>query len=275
MCDKAEQMVRPMPLLTIITINKNDASGLRRSILSVLPLLGARVAYLVIDGDSSDESCQVARSLLQHVPEAVFVSEPDGGIYPAMNKGWRIATGRYVAFLNSGDELIEDGYRRFLDEVAHEGGDVYYARTYLASERGEIVGIHERHPSRLRSDTLPHLATITKREVLQRLNGFDASFRIVADRDFFIRVKKNGGSFVYCSEVVSVFYMGGVSSGWRAGLESAGLNYKYGHIGWLGWSVRWFWYSLTRFSFAMFEGKLPAESKIRRLIAVCRRVLRR
>lgn len=268
-------MVKMIPLLTIITINRNNAAGLRRTIQSVLPLLGPRVAYLVIDGDSSDESCQVARDLLHQVQEAVLVSEPDSGIYAAMNKGWRMATGEYVAFLNSGDELDLNGYKSFIEEVDRQVGDIFYAKTYLAVESGQILGVHERHPSRFNSDTLPHLATLTRRDLIERLNGFDELFRIVADRDFFIRAKNSGAVFTYFPEVVSIFYLGGVSSGWRSGVESADLSYRYGYIGWFGWMSRRLWYSVTRLHFAMIEAHLPANSVILHLISIVRKFRRR
>lgn len=234
-----------LPLLTIVTINKNNANGLRRTILSVLPLLSAEVHYVVVDGASGDGSLQVAQSLLATRDHVRILSEVDEGIYDAMNKGWRMSSSEYVAFLNSGDEVVPDAYARFLSAVERSLTDVVYGRVLLAREDGARLGVHERHPKHLRSDTLPHPATVVRRTVLTRLEGFNERFRIVADRDFFIRAYKQQASFLYVPETVAVFYLAGVSSGWRAGLESANLSRHYEYVGVVGWMARIGWIRLV------------------------------
>lgn len=236
------------PLLTIVTINKNNANGLRRTILSVLPLLSAEVHYIVVDGASCDGSQQVAQALLATRDHVRIVSELDQGIYDAMNKGWQMSLSEYVAFLNSGDEFVPEAYTRFLSTVECRLTDVVYGRVLLARDDGARVGTHERHPEHLRSDTLPHPATVVRRTVLARLGGFDQRFRIVADRDFFIRAYKQQASFRYVPETVAVFYLAGISSGWRAGLESANLSRLHEYVGVIGWMVRVAWIRLVTFS---------------------------
>ena len=234
-----------LPLLTIVTINKNNANGLRRTILSVLPLLSAEVHYVVVDGASGDGSRQVAQSLLAMRDHVRIVSEVDEGIYDAMNKGWQMSSSEYVAFLNSGDEVVPDAYARFLSAVERRLTDVVYGRVLLAREDGARLGVHERHPKHLRSDTLPHPATVVRRTVLTRLEGFNQRFRIGADRDFFIRAYKQQASFLYVPETVAVFYLAGVSSGWRAGLESANLSRHHEYVGVVGWMARIAWIRLV------------------------------
>jgi glycosyltransferase involved in cell wall biosynthesis len=233
------------PLLTIVTINKNNASGLKRTILSILPLLSAEVHYVVVDGGSDDGSLQVAQSLLATRDHVRVVSEADRGIYDAMNKGWQMSLSEYVAFVNSGDEAVPDAYARFLSALESRLADVFYGRVFLAQDDGARLGIHERHPEQLRSDTLPHPATVVRRRVLAKLGGFNERFRIVADRDFFIRAYKQQVSFLYVPETVAVFYLSGVSSGWRAGLESANLSRLHEYVGFIGWIARLGWIRLV------------------------------
>lgn len=236
------------PLLTIVTINKNNANGLRRTILSVLPLLGAEVHYVVVDGASCDGSQHVAQTLLATRDHVRVVSEADRGIYDAMNKGWQMSLSEYVAFVNSGDEAVPDAYARFLSALESRLADVFYGRVFLAQDDGARLGIHERHPEQLRSDTLPHPATVVRRRVLAQLGGFNERFRIVADRDFFIRAYKQQVSFLYVPETVAVFYLAGISSGWRAGLESANLSRLHDYVGVTGWMARVAWIRLVTFS---------------------------
>lgn len=229
------------PLLTIVTINKNNAGGLRRTILSILPLLSAEVRYLVIDGASCDGSLEVAQSLLARHDHVRIISEMDAGIYDAMNKGWKLSSSEYVAFLNSGDEVVADAYGSLLAALADRHSDVVYGRVFIARECGARLGLHERHPRHLRSDTLPHPATAVRRALLMQLGGFNERFRITADRDFFIRAYKQQASFLYVPVTLAVFYLGGVSSGWKAELESTNLSKAHGYIGFLGWMVRVAW----------------------------------
>jgi glycosyltransferase involved in cell wall biosynthesis len=253
-------------LLTIITINKDNAAGLRRTIESVVPLIGPRVSYLVVDGASTDGSQRVARHALDGLAGARVISEADGGIYAAMNKGWRLATGQYVAYVNSGDEVLPHAYAKFLDMAESALEDVTYARTYLATAAGVRCGIHERHPEDLVRDTLPHPATLIKREMLSRVGGFDERFRIVADRDLFIRIHRQGATFKYCPEVVSVFYLGGASAGWRAGLESARVSHVHGYLGGWGWGWRRLWFTVFRLHPSVMDAWLPHDSAVRKAL---------
>ena len=101
------------PILSIITINRNNAEGLRKTIESVLSQDVSdktQVEYIIIDGASTDESVEVIKSFENNQSNKLqitkWISEPDTGIYNAMNKGIKMATGEYCLFLNSGDYII-------------------------------------------------------------------------------------------------------------------------------------------------------------------------
>ncbi len=87
--------------LSIITINKNNAYGLRKTIQSVINQTYSNIEYIIIDGASTDGSIDVIKKFEDKIDW--WASEPDTGIYNAMNKGIKIATGDYCQFLNSGD----------------------------------------------------------------------------------------------------------------------------------------------------------------------------
>ena len=88
-------------LFTVITINLNNAEGLKKTIESVLAQERSLYEYIVIDGASTDGSVELAKSYGDKID--CFISEPDKGIYNAMNKGIALAKGEYVIFMNSGD----------------------------------------------------------------------------------------------------------------------------------------------------------------------------
>ena len=96
--------------LSIITINLNNAEGLRKTMLSVINQTCKEFEYVVVDGASTDGSMDVMRDCFSCADNRLsvkWISEPDSGIYNAMNKGIRMSTGKYLLFLNSGDWLVD------------------------------------------------------------------------------------------------------------------------------------------------------------------------
>jgi glycosyltransferase involved in cell wall biosynthesis len=113
--------------LSIITINKNNASGLEKTIQSVVSQTFKDFEYIVIDGNSTDESVEIIKKYSSGIN--YWVSEPDTGIYNAMNKGIRKAKGEYCLFLNSGDWLISPVTLQdvFNEIVNMNPADIFYS----------------------------------------------------------------------------------------------------------------------------------------------------
>jgi glycosyltransferase involved in cell wall biosynthesis len=218
--------------VTIVTINFNDAAGLRRTLRSIGALRALRpIEQVVVDGASSDGSLQVVAEEAPAGPGTVVVSEPDTGIYDAMNKGWRAARGLYVAFVNAGDEVVPEAFAAYLDFAAAGDADVFYARTLVRDPRTGVTRVHERHPDQLHRDTVPHLTTLTRRALLERAGGFDERYRICADRDLFVRLRAASATFRYFDQVVAVFELGGASSSRdRTRLEDLRISRAHGLI---------------------------------------------
>ena len=101
-----------IPLISIITVVRNDVVHIEQTMLSVLGQTYGNVEYIVIDGGSTDGTVDIIKKYADKL--AYWVSEPDGGIYPAMNKGLQHATGEWVNFMNSGDSFADENV---LEEV--------------------------------------------------------------------------------------------------------------------------------------------------------------
>lgn len=231
-------------LLSIVTINRNNAAGLRRTLRSINPLLSDQVEQLVIDGLSSDGSAEVIRQETTDEPHIRIVCERDTGIYNAMNKGIALAQGQYIAFINSGDEVIPQAYARYLDVIGSRRSDVLYAKTEVRTLDGQVTFVHERHPDKLYRDTLPHLTCAVRTSLLRQLGGFNENYRICADRDLMIRVHQSKASFFFHDHVVSIFELGGVSSGQSVKLENLEINRKHRFIGPLRYHLKKWLYRL-------------------------------
>ena len=171
--------------LSIITINFNDREGLDKTIQSVINQTYRDFEYIVIDGASTDGSVDVIKKYADRLTH--WVSEPDTGIYNAMNKGTRLAQGEYCLYLNSGDFLAaDDVLERTLSHNFTE--DIVSCNLELFDERNVYLQTPPRHISlfTFTNGSLPHPSTFIKRNILEELGGYNESYRIVSDWCFFL-----------------------------------------------------------------------------------------
>ncbi|NDW10592.1 glycosyltransferase family 2 protein [Dysgonomonas sp. 520] len=172
-----------MPLLSIITINRNNALGLEKTINSVIGQAFNDYEYLIIDGASTDESVSIIE---KHAPSiSYWVSEPDKGIYSAMNKGIRKASGDYIIFMNSGDTFISPDTLQAVFSTKRTA-DLIAGCVVLDGKR---VKIRETIPEKITFyhffvSTLWHQATFTKRELFSEIGLYDEDMKISADWKF-------------------------------------------------------------------------------------------
>ena len=198
-------------ILTIITINYNNREGLLKTIESVISQTFKDYEWIVIDGGSHDGSRELIERYSDHF--SYWVSEPDNGVYHAMNKGIRLAKGEYLQFLNSGDW--------FFDETSLERcfrhsftSDIVYGDLCFVKQDGGMKKSHFPNPLTLRyfyRFSLGHNASFIKRELLQE-DLYDERFRIVSDWAFFLKKALDCCSFEYIDETVSCFDTNGISS---------------------------------------------------------------
>jgi len=179
-----------MPKLSIITINYNNRDGLERTIRSVVGQTFKDFEYIVIDGGSTDGSVDIIKKYSDRID--YWVSEPDKGIYNAMNKGVSKATGDYCNFLNSGDYFNRNDV---LDRLNFNGfaGDILVGVTqYFHCEGDALVFEHLDYPpqkitaKRMIFSSIGHQSSIIKTSLLRR-NMYDETLKIVGDWKFFFQ----------------------------------------------------------------------------------------
>lgn len=197
--------------LSIITVNLNNRDGLQKTIDSVVSQTFRDFEWIVIDGGSTDGSKELIEQYADHF--AYWVSEPDKGIYNAMNKGIKVANGEYLQFLNSGDSLWNEQTLQYVIPYL-SGIDIIYGDVALIKE-GSCVGfkIHEDRlkMSALYESCLSHPSSFIRAELL-REEPYDESFKIVSDWKFFIRKVMERRSLFHLSCIVSAFDLSGISS---------------------------------------------------------------
>lgn len=175
-----------MKLLSIVTINLNNRSGLKNSIESVKAQnVKDSLEYIVIDGLSSDGS----QKLIEENTDCInlFLIEKDRGIFDAMNKAIGLATGKYIYFLNSGDvfadECVLSEVIRQIEATKEEPNIIVgLVDTYIS---GEYIGKSQTEP------WVAHQAAFVKNSVMKEYR-FDSEFKIFGDLDLWTRLKKNG-----------------------------------------------------------------------------------
>lgn len=198
--------------ISIITINFNNIGGLIKTIESVLFQSYNCFEYIVIDGASTDES---AEYIIKNANKFnYFVSEPDQGIYNAMNKGIRASTGKYLLFLNSGDYFFDKNVLK--NAVNHLGNyDLVYFDLFFSRNNKLALKSYPEKLSfcELSSNSLPHPATFIKKTLFDLNGHYDESFKVVSDWKFFIEVIcLHNCTYKKVAQALSVFNTDGTSS---------------------------------------------------------------
>lgn len=207
-----------MVRLSIITVTYNAGKDLPATRVSFEALPKEWYEWVVVDGGSTDGTV----AWLQACPDTNlrWVSEPDRGIYDAMNKGLRMAAGEYVWFLNAGDFLHHPGALASVLQVVPEG-EVFYGDTEMIRSDGQSLGIRRGGvPEKLTKNDLLTGMLVSHQSVIVRRNlapEFDLRYRIVGDLDWMIRILAHRDiRVVNLHQVVSRFATGGTSGKhWR------------------------------------------------------------
>jgi len=199
--------------LSIITINYNNKAGLQETIQSVVSQTWQDFEFIIIDGNSSDGS----RDLLDTYSSflSYSVSEPDSGIYNAMNKGIKISTGDYLMFLNSGDSLIDNTILEKLNTELNGQYDIYY---------GDILQINgikreiRTFPEKLNfaffyEQNISHQASFIKAKLFKDIFLYNENFKIVSDWEFFTyAICKREASYKHLDCVIVTYDGTGISA---------------------------------------------------------------
>ncbi|MFC0605123.1 glycosyltransferase family 2 protein [Winogradskyella pulchriflava] len=199
--------------LSIITINYNNAFGLKKTMESVAVQTWKSFEHIVVDGNSTDESVNIIKSF--DYKNLNWVSEPDTGIYNAMNKGIDKASGKYLLFLNSGDVLESTNVLAKVHGYFEKNYSVLSGNIIFNEERGARLRVHPEKMtfSYLVGNAISHPSTFIKRELFEKYGKYDEDFKIVSDWAFFIKVLGlSNETYMMLPETITIFDVEGVST---------------------------------------------------------------
>lgn len=215
--------------LSIITINRNNATGLEKTMLSVASQTYKEFEYIVVDGASTDDSVEVIKWLAPQFGERLkWISEPDNGIYNGMNKGIRMASGEYIQILNSGDILAaSDVTGKMIATLKHQEQKlgILYGNMIRDYGNGKLVRDKRKVKSQepraecvewtmydFIKGTVNHDPTYIHRSLYEKYGLYDDSLKITSDWKWFVNAVVFGGEKLYYVPIdVTIFDTTGIS----------------------------------------------------------------
>lgn len=202
------------PLLSIITVSYNSSKTIRQTIESVLKQKSNWIEYIIIDGGSVDDTKHIIQDYSENID--FWITEPDKGIYDAMNKGINFSKGEYISFLNS-DDYLKPLFSEIIYPYLKLGqSPIYSFGITLINKKGnlydwmpELVSHNHFNPQNM---YFPHPGTITKREVFTMIGQFKTIYKSGSDLDWVCRCIKAGIQITTICESILFFRTNGQSN---------------------------------------------------------------
>lgn len=195
-------------LVSIITINFNNCNGLQTTIKSIIAQTLRDFEWIVIDGGSSDGSRELIEQYSNYL--SYWVSEPDKGVYDAMNKGIEVAHGDYIIFMNSGDCFAS--HNVLSDVVDDLDGDIiagWVKEDKTGIVRKPPVELTLRH---LFHNNIPHQAEFIRRGLFEEIAMYSEDLKVIADYEFNIRAALQDCNYKTINKIVAIVEPGGISN---------------------------------------------------------------
>lgn len=220
---------------SIITPCYNSEKTIARTLECICSQTYTDFEYIVIDGASKDRTLEIVESYRSRLGDKLTViSEPDNGIYDAMNKGIALATGDLVGIVNSDDfyepdclEIIASAY-----DPASGPYQILYGGMRILSETGAMCAEVFYHHDFLRQQMINHPASFVTKALYDRFGAYDTQYKSAADLDFFLKMQQNPiVKFRPIVKVLTNFTKGGMSGSYTGTKETICIQRKYGIIG--------------------------------------------
>ena len=194
--------------LTLITINYNNAEGLSRTIDSIISQTIRDYEWIVIDGGSTDGSVELLEKNKDHF--SYWVSEKDHGIYEAMNKGIRHASGEYIIFMNSGDVFSQTRVLQELTPLLDR--DIVAGSVLINGTKKRKSSPNELTPWSIINYNIPHQAEFIRRSLFTTIGLYSEDLSILSDLEFNLRASLLNCSYKSMKYDVAIIDQGGISS---------------------------------------------------------------
>ena len=200
---------------SVVTVVFNAESVIEKTMRSVLEQTYLPYEYIIIDGKSSDNTLSVINDVIASLKNSgiIFkvISEKDNGIYNAMNKGIRNATGDFISFLNAGDWYENDAFETVNNLYEKESFDLTYGGLHYINPDGSVINKMSRKDHIVSSRNWNHPSMFLRTELYKKYY-FNEKYKICSDFDLYLKLRKAKVKIVICNKVLTNFVADGVST---------------------------------------------------------------
>ena len=227
-----------IPFFSIVTASYNSEKTISDTITSVLNLDFQDFEYIVIDGNSSDNTLEIIQSFVPKFETKgvtyKFISEKDKGIYDAWNKGIALSEGQWISFLGSDDMYIEDALINYSNEINKSDSKTNYisSQVEIIDENHQFIRVIGKPfvwENVVRNMNIAQVGSFHKKELFEKVGNFSTAYKIVGDLDFYIRCEETIEP-AFFNEITAKMQNGGVSNQiYKALKEALVVKLKYGY----------------------------------------------
>lgn len=204
---------KEQPKVSIITVVFNSERFLENTINSIINQTYPNIEYIIIDGGSTDGTIDIIKKYEEYITK--WISEKDNGLYYAMNKGIQMATGDYLWFINSGDEIYTENTTEDIFSSIHKTVDIVYGETEIIDFKGNSLGMR-RHstPEKLTWKSLKYGMKVCHQSILVNRNlieNYNTNYNFSSDFEWVLRMLKKASLIVNSKIILSKFMEGGLT----------------------------------------------------------------
>lgn len=217
------------PLISVITVSYNSVKTIEQTILSVINQDFKDYEYIIIDGGSTDGTIDIIKKYQNHI--SLWVSEPDNGIYDAMNKGLKLVQGEFISLLNSDDWFEKNSFSNVANwHKLNPNIDLFHGLLRFIDINGQPDSIIGHYSSYLNTGMIEHPTCFIKKDLYDRVGPFDLNYQSASDYDWMLKAKKTGAKFLLIPEILTNFRRGGMSGTFTGTYEELLIQRKFSII---------------------------------------------
>lgn len=231
------------PKISIVTVCFNAEKTLEKTIQSVINQTYNNIEYIIIDGASTDGTIDIIKKYEDKI--SYWSSEPDKGIYDAMNKGIKAATGEYIALLNAGDWYELKCISEIVEAIKKQPEvDVIHAMIRILTASGDdFLWIYGYSHLMLPKTMIAHPTCFVKKSLYDK-HRYNLRYKSAADYDLFLTLFQEGCKFHFIEAVLGNYILGGMSDSKISKQETIKIKYRHGFVSFFGFILRYIYYSL-------------------------------
>jgi len=211
--------------VSVITVVYNGVATIERTINSVLAQTYPNIEYIIIDGQSTDGTLKVINRYRKQISH--LISEPDNGVFDAMNKGIKLATGDLIGIINSDDWYEQDAVQIMINAYTQNPNfSIFHGLLRFVDKDGAMQQVLGNHHNFLNKGMIEHPTCFIHKSVYKKLQ-FDTDYSVVADYDFMLKAVQYGFKFYFIEQIIANFSYGGMSTSFKSAKETLALQKKY------------------------------------------------